>query len=82
MASWLHSGASSYVVVCGAVMSIFSVSDGPAGRRSLITNAYKFTYIDLPDLGLNSLQARFQGRELESLYKRYEQRAHIGNCNA
>ena len=32
----------------------------------------------LPDFTLVSLQKRFQSKDLEELYKRYEQRAQIG----
>ena len=34
----------------------------------------KFVYIEMPDFGLGVLQSRFSAKNLESLYKRYEQR--------
>ena len=35
------------------------------------------TYVELPDLSLSALQDHFR-EELETLYKRYEQRFQIG----
>ena len=34
----------------------------------------KFVYIEMPDFGLGVLQSRFSAKNLENLYKRYEQR--------
>ena len=38
----------------------------------------EFQYIETPDLSLLALQERFSTKELELLYKRYEQRSQIG----
>ena len=34
----------------------------------------RFVYIEMPDFGLSILQNRFRTKNLENLYKRYEQR--------
>ena len=34
----------------------------------------KVAYIETPDFGLGLLQSRFNAKNLENLYKRYEQR--------
>ena len=53
-------------------MSLFSLSD-----NSSVTSR-RLAFLDMPDIGLKSLQERFQSRDLEELYKRYEQRTQIG----
>ena len=55
-----------------------SKSPRPSPRPRHSRRASSFVYIDLPDFGLTSLQGRFHTPELESLYKRYEQRSQIG----
>ena len=42
---------------------------------SLLGDQYSF--VDLPDFSLIILQKEFENRDLEALYKRYEQRAQI-----
>ena len=39
-------------------------------------------YTELPDYSLRVLQKEFENRDLELLYKRYEQRAQIGERQA
>ena len=64
-------------------MSIFG--SGGGGRGSLATVQLQpqphhtvSTEYGMPDFNLSSLQNRIQIKDLEHLYKRYEQRAQIG----
>ena len=50
----------------------------PRRKKSVFDDGEAFNYIEMPDYALKSLQARFQDKCLEDLYKRYEQRAQIG----
>jgi hypothetical protein len=54
-------------------MSIFS-QGGLVGLRGDVQKAF----YELPDFDLSSLQEQIKNKELEELYKRYEQRAQIG----
>ena len=65
-------------------MSIFSGTGAAGGGGSLAAVHYQSQpsharpVYALPDFDLSSLQNRIQIKDLEHLYKRYEQRAQIG----
>ena len=62
-------------------MSIFSAAAG--GSLAAVHHQHQprgRSVYGLPDFDLSSLQNRIQIKDLEPLYKRYEQRAQIGEC--